>query len=84
MKKLILATIAILAFSSFALAHPGGTDAYGGHNDKSTGTYHVHDGPLKGREYNTRENMIKALKGVKGGPEWIKKAEQEMKTKGKK
>ena len=84
MKKLILAVIATLAFSSFAFAHPGGQDAYGGHYDKKAGNYHVHDGPLKGREYKNQESMLKALEKVDGGPAWLKKAEREKAKKAKK
>ena len=75
MKKLIV-ILAIFALPSVALAHPGGRDAYGGHYDSSTGKYHVHEGPLEGREYKNQENMIKALKQQKGGPAIIRRAEQ--------
>lgn len=34
----------ILSFFSPASAHPGGTDEYGGHYNRSTGTYHFHHG----------------------------------------
>ena len=84
MNKLILATIVTFAFVSLAHAHPGGRDAYGGHYDNSTGKYHVHDGPLEGRTYNSQENMLKALEKAKGGPELIKKVEQAKKAKAKK
>ena len=36
--------VLLLALSSAALAHPGRTDAYGGHTDHSTGQYHYHHG----------------------------------------
>ena len=36
--------VLILVFSTAALAHPGGTDKYGGHTDHSTGQYHYHHG----------------------------------------
>ncbi len=36
--------VLILVFSTTALAHPGGTDKYGGHTDHSTGQYHYHHG----------------------------------------
>ena len=81
MKKIILAIIATLALASLALAHPGGRDAYGGHYDKSTGKYHVHEGPLEGRTYNNQENMLKVLAKTPGGPAIIKKAEQDAKKK---
>ena len=75
MNKFILAITATFIFASFALAHPGGRDAYGGHYDKSTGKYHVHEGPLEGRTYNNQENMLKVLEKTEGGPAIIKKAE---------
>ena len=81
MKKLIPAIVVTLVFASLALAHPGGRDAYGGHTDKSTGKYHVHEGPLKGRTYNNQENMLKVLEKIQGGPEIIKKAEEAKKAK---
>ena len=81
MKKLVLAIIATLALAPLALAHPGGRDAYGGHTEKSTGKYHVHEGPLEGRTYNSKENMLKALEKVKGGPELIQRVEKAKKAK---
>ncbi|MCL1915657.1 MAG: YHYH domain-containing protein [Desulfovibrionaceae bacterium] len=76
MKKLTLTVLAIFALASVALAHPGGRDAYGGHYDKETGEYHVHEGPLEGRKYKSQENMLKVLKNTPGGPAIIKRAEQ--------
>ena len=45
MKRTIfaLALIAMIAASGLALAHPGRTDAYGGHWDHQKGTYHYHN-----------------------------------------
>ena len=42
----------ILLFCLFPLvfAHPGRTDANGGHWDRSTGEYHFHSGEYAGRE----------------------------------
>ena len=37
-----LLLVALMAFTGSA--HSGGTDAYGGHYDKSTGEYHYHHG----------------------------------------
>ena len=74
MKKLIV-VLAVCALPAVALAHPGGRDAYGGHYDSSTGKYHVHEGPLEGREYQSQENMLKVLHQTKGGPAIIKRAE---------
>jgi len=77
MKKLTITVLVIFALSAaIAFAHPGGRDAYGGHYDKSTGEYHVHEGPLEGRKYKSQENMLKVLKKTEGGPAIIKKVEQ--------
>ena len=40
----ILACILLLSCCTVALAHPGATDANGGHYDHSTGEYHYHHG----------------------------------------
>ena len=44
MRKLPLVLAFSLALSSFAFAHPGGTNGDGGHMDRSTGKYHYHHG----------------------------------------
>ena len=49
MKKVLLILIAALLLASSALAHPGRTDANGGHWNHSTGEYHYHDGSSAGR-----------------------------------
>jgi hypothetical protein len=41
MKRLL--PLALMIASASALAHPGGLDKCGGHNDKQRGGYHVHD-----------------------------------------
>ena len=50
MKKKIVLTILviILGMQPYSLAHKGRTDSYGGHYDRSTGTYHYHDGAYSG------------------------------------
>jgi hypothetical protein len=42
MKKVIAAIALSLFVSGAALAHSGGTDAYGCHTDHKTGFYHCH------------------------------------------
>lgn len=42
MKKYLF--VFLLLIPSIAFAHPGGTDANGGHYDRSTGEYHYHHG----------------------------------------
>lgn len=41
---LALSLLLVLTFFSTASAHPGNTDEYGGHVDKSTAIYHFHHG----------------------------------------
>ena len=42
MKKFLF--VFLLLIPSIAFAHPGRTDANGGHYDRSTGEYHYHHG----------------------------------------
>lgn len=42
------ALAALLAIPSAALAHPGGLNAEGCHNDRRNGTYHCHRAPAGG------------------------------------
>ena len=44
-----------------ARAHGGGLDDLGGHRENKTGTYHLHRGPLSGRNFNTKSDAIDAL-----------------------
>lgn len=44
-----LLLIISLVFSVSSYAHPGRTDAYGGHWDRRNGTYHFHTGEYAGR-----------------------------------
>lgn len=53
MKKFIcifFVIITTLLTSTVAFAHPGRTDANGGHWNRSTGTYHYHNGQYAGRK----------------------------------
>jgi hypothetical protein len=51
----------MLAFSSRpAIAHGGGIDAYGGHNDTKKGNYHSHQGNCKGKTFASKDAAIKA------------------------
>ena len=51
----------LLAFSSRpAVAHGGGIDAYGGHNDTKKGNYHSHQGTCAGRTFDSKADAIKA------------------------
>lgn len=53
--------VALLGFSSTpAVAHGGGIDAYGGHNDNKAGNYHSHQGSCKGRTFSSQAEAIRA------------------------
>ena len=59
-------TFAVLAsLISLAIAHPGGLDAYGGHNDRKHGGYHFHRGPLAGESFSTKAAALEALSEAK-------------------
>ena len=52
---------ALLLFSTAVYAHSGGIDAQGGHNDRTAGTYHFHQGLLAGETFTTKEQATAAL-----------------------
>lgn len=56
---LILAALLLAALA--LIAHGGGLDSYGGHNDRKNGGYHFHRGPLAGRSYPDKGAALKAL-----------------------
>ena len=47
-------------------SHPGGIDSQGGHNDRSAGTYHFHQGPLDGQSFDSKDEATNALQGDTG------------------
>ncbi len=48
-KKLVLFLMIFLAIANnYSLAHSGRIDGYGGHYNRSTGTYHYHNGSYSG------------------------------------
>ena len=49
MKKTLLIFISCLVFTLCIFAHPGRTDANGGHWNRKTGEYHFHSGEYAGR-----------------------------------
>jgi len=51
----------ILMLPSLALAHGGGLDGYGGHNNRKQGGYHFHRGPLAGQHYASKREALNAL-----------------------
>lgn len=73
MKRVLPLVLAMaVTFPSLAFAHGGGLDAYGGHNDRKHGGYHVHRGPLAGKSYPSKAAMLEELRkgrGEKAGSE---------------
>ena len=53
--------------SSSALAHGGGLDAYGCHNDRRHGGYHCHCGQVPGQSFSSKTEMLQLLEG---GTKW--------------
>lgn len=48
MKRILIMFLCIISFSSVIYAHKGRTDSYGGHYNRSEGTYHYHSGQYAG------------------------------------
>ena len=61
---LALSLLLVLTFFATASAHPGDTDEYGGHVDKSTAIYHFHHG--EPAHYHTN-NICPYSDSVSGG-----------------
>ncbi len=55
----------MLLINTFSLAHSGRTDAYGGHYNHSTGTYHYHSGSYYGEYTGPVEEGGVKIDGVK-------------------
>ena len=47
-----------------ARAHGGGLDDLGGHRENKTGTYHLHRGPLSGRNFDSKSDAKDALNNL--------------------
>jgi hypothetical protein len=66
MKSLIVASLALAvalpAMNSAALAHAGGLDKNGCHNNATTKLYECHQGTLKGQTFKSKDEAEKALK----------------------
>ncbi len=63
--KAILAPLAVLLLLIAVpevQAHGGGLDAYGCHHNRKLGGYHCHRGPLAGRAFASKEEMLRVLR----------------------
>jgi len=56
----VLVLLLLTLSSRPAVAHGGGIDAYGGHNDNKKGNYHSHQGTCAGRAFDSKADAIKA------------------------
>ncbi len=57
-----LAVGVVISLATLAVAHGGGLDSQGGHNDRSAGTYHFHRGALAGRSFSSKSAAATALR----------------------
>ena len=57
MRRLLIGALFMLA-APLALAHGGGMDAHGCHNDRSAGDYHCHSGAANGRSFDSKADAL--------------------------
>jgi len=59
-----LAALATIFVTGLTLAgpaaHPGGIDGHGCHHDTKAGGYHCHKGPLRGKSFRDKSEMLEA------------------------
>lgn len=58
----VMAIVVVLSIAVLGLAHPGGRDSSGGHNDRKHGGYHFHAGPLAGQSFASKGDALAALR----------------------
>lgn len=64
MKLYLFSIFMLLATSSSsALAHGGGLDSYGCHNNRKHGGYHCHRGQFAGQSFSSKSEMLQAAQG---------------------
>jgi len=63
----ILLVLCQVSFAADAAAHGGRIDRHGGHNNRSQGNYHFHEGPLAGRTFDSKAEALEALAGLAEG-----------------
>lgn len=54
-------TLLLASAPRLAVAHGGGLDSLGCHNDRKAGVYHCHRGPLAGQTFPNKAAALKAL-----------------------
>jgi hypothetical protein len=63
-----IAMVAITVFCQHSLAHGGGTDLYGCHNNSKTGMYECHSGVFAGQVFSSKNAMLAKLGSSGGAP----------------
>ena len=66
-RLLLLTVVLVASIPAPLLAHPGGRDSYGCHNDRKHGGYHCHAGPLAGQSFPSQAAMLAASNGASPG-----------------
>lgn len=56
----IIVAVLFVFSSAPVVAHGGGIDAYGGHNDNKVGNYHVHQGSCAGLTFASKADAVRA------------------------
>lgn len=56
----------LTTISGSALAHGGGLDSYGCHNDRKHGGYHCHRGQFAGQSFSSKAEMLQATQKAVG------------------
>jgi len=58
-----MALLLTLGTPMMVQAHGGGLDRYGCHHNRKQGGYHCHRGELAGQHFQSKEEMLKVLRG---------------------
>ena len=64
----LLLLSAVVLTTGPVLAHGGGLDAHGCHHDRKNGGYHCHQGPLAGKYFSSKSEMLAALETMNQPP----------------
>lgn len=56
-----------IAASTDCVAHGGGLDAYGCHQNRKRGGYHCHRGEMAGQSFASQQEMLDQLRGGSRG-----------------
>lgn len=54
--------VLLLLLPSLGYPHGGGLDSYGCHHDRKQGGYHCHRGQFAGKQFGSKEEMLRQLK----------------------